>query len=212
MIIVGVYAKELSSTDIGDALCSACGMPLTMTISQRCFHVFAIPLIPLDKFAVVQCPRCRLQAEGKNLPAEMAEKIALATKEARTSPVFFTGIVLILLGVLYYNIHEFIQGIRTSDYMADPKTRDLYILPISGDKSFPYVICQVNAVTSDSITMAIGTMGYHSESDAEKAIDKGKHEGFRYFIEEYTVPRAQIATITEKVKEEGDVTVLRPGE
>lgn len=212
MIIFGVYSKELDSIILRDGFCPACGTAITLTVSQRCFHIYGIPFFPLDKFAEGQCHRCRQRFEEREFADEAADEVKYVKKKTRTSLLLFTGPFLILFGILYYNVHLFMQRGQTSDYIADPKVRDLYILPISGHKSFPYLVCQVNAVTGDSVTMAIGTVGYQSESDAEKAIEMGKHELLRYFVEELTVPRVSIPEIAKNVEKDGEVLVVRPGE
>ena len=59
MIVYGIKTKTLSSTPV-ECNCEHCNHSQQLVhVSQRYFHIFWIPVLPLGKKSLIECQHCK---------------------------------------------------------------------------------------------------------------------------------------------------------
>lgn len=207
MIIFGTAKKRLGTIDLHEGNCVACSTPsLTLTIFQKYFHFFFIPMFPLKKVAEGKCRNCGREYEQDDLPTYVDEAVAMGKKEARTPLILFIGLALFIVFGIITTIRDKGKAKDALAYFADPHVNDLYVLPVGLDESFRYMVCKVEKVSADSLTFLVGEDGYMFRTGAKAAIEEGKIEKPDYFDGTITYARG---TVKEMIEGEDILPIYR---
>lgn len=101
MILFGRKAHHLKLQEDSSQNCSKCGSQRTaISLFQKYFHVFWMPVFPIKKEAASQCLNCKQVLVEKKFPAAHLQ-IAQALKRGVKTPFWtFIGGFLLVLGLL----------------------------------------------------------------------------------------------------------------
>jgi predicted nucleic-acid-binding Zn-ribbon protein len=97
MILFGRKGTHLGLKETKFA-CEKCGNTSTvLSIFQSYFHIFLIPILPINKTAAAQCVKCRNVIYKKRLSIEYLNIFNALKKQYKTPIWTFSGALLILL-------------------------------------------------------------------------------------------------------------------
>lgn len=104
MILFGRKGVHLGLTET-DIKCEKCGNSKTvLSIFQSYFHIFLLPIVPVNKTAAAQCLKCRNVIYKKRLNAHYLEIFKLLKKQYKTPIWTFLGAFFIILIYLIFLI------------------------------------------------------------------------------------------------------------
>lgn len=97
MILFGRKGTHLGLTETNIA-CEKCGNKTTvLSIFQSYFHIFLIPILPVNKTAAAQCVQCRNVIYKKRLSSEYLNIFKSLKKQYKTPLWTFSGAFFIIL-------------------------------------------------------------------------------------------------------------------
>ena len=101
MILFGRKAHHVALIEVKSEKCTECGSKdLIISLFQRYFHFFLLPMFPLKKEAASQCLKCRDVKVEKKF-SDNYKDLAKELKKKNSTPFWsFLGLTLLLLFVL----------------------------------------------------------------------------------------------------------------
>ncbi|MFT6716978.1 MAG: phage FluMu protein Com [Saprospiraceae bacterium] len=101
MILFGRKANHLGLTTTKNIACKKCGKKdLVVSVFQKYFHMFWLPMFPIKKDCASQCLQCQKVLTEKRFSSSLKD-IALQLKKNHKTPIWtFSGILLGLLILL----------------------------------------------------------------------------------------------------------------
>jgi hypothetical protein len=106
MNIYGTRARRIRSHDLTGSACEACWYgPLIAHVFQKYFHICGLPLIPLEKDVLAECPDCKRAVWANDLRQKRATNVTRARAEWKAPRVVYASgvvaLVLVALGLLF---------------------------------------------------------------------------------------------------------------
>jgi hypothetical protein len=174
MIIYGWRTKPLGSEPLAH-VCSACGGDsLKLHVFHRYAHVYWIPLIPLGKIAVLECPSCGKVFEKKTWTPEDRSAAQGPLRKFRVPLTDFAGLAAILALVAFGIVHDRQEMSHTQSLHHAPAKGDYVVLRAPANDDHPYRIVRVHTVAGEKIEVSAAQFAYKSVDGARKHLDSGK--------------------------------------
>lgn len=183
MIIFGTRTKLLSAVGTQHT-CSHCNTgKLNLVYTGSYFHIFWIPIFPLGKKGMTQCPHCKQTLTERELAPQSRSYVNSQKSSAKTPLTHFSG--LIIIGVLILSIFLINAFDKTGGYIRNPKIGDVY--QVKGNAENQFVLWKVTAVEGDTVVFAT-----HSQYNLVQA-DINEQTVFGKLDEKFTDSRLKMA-------------------
>ncbi|MBA3603794.1 MAG: hypothetical protein H0W50_09190 [Parachlamydiaceae bacterium] len=163
MLIYGTKKIELKTIDLPVA-CTSCGhAQQRLQIYRKFVSLYFIPLIPLQKKSVVNCPSCFKELKGKIFFEGLATKeldpvqakfhfksILKATKTPLYMYVLPFLLVALIAGVFAYGYHESQQSkVMLEEYLHSPVGNVITVIK-SQEGAYPYHISYIAEINDQN--------------------------------------------------------------
>ena len=167
MIIFGTRSSQIAKLEVGDTTCNYCNQQGTQEVSVygRYFHIFWIPILPMDKKVYSECTHCKKTIEQKDFPPDLKQKYQAVAPTAKRPIWHSLGILLVggFFGLmLFFGILSSLFGKRTP---PDPRA-----------EAFKADMAQL----SGSPSMQSDSLSFKLKMQLDK-ISKLDPENFEYF-------------------------------
>jgi len=149
MIIYGIGGKKLLTEQLTEK-CPQCGSDdsFEITIAARYFHIFWIPFFPVGKKSEAYCKKCGFVSEIPS-PSEQINAKSTELESRLRAPIYlFTGLVLVLLVIVFIIFRGIEKNKRTDEYVHFPKVGDIYEIKTFDDY---YSLLRIEEVFDDSV-------------------------------------------------------------
>ena len=170
MIIFGTRTKFLTAFGTQQT-CSHCNngqLNLAYTVSY--FHIFWIPMFPIGKKGITQCPHCKQTLSENELSPQSRSLLNTQKGSAKTPLKYFAG--LILIGVLIVSVITINVLDKKGGYIRKPQIGDVY--QVKGISENQYVLWKVTAVEGDSVVFSTNKQNNLSQADINEQTVFGK--------------------------------------
>jgi len=170
MIIFGTKATFRKSEYIFDP-CPNCRTTNSVQISifQRYGHIFWIPFIPIGKTGVSVCNNCRQVLKLE----QMSPQLRLSYDNLQTNtriPIWsFSGVFLIILGVIAVDISDKQKSEKVSKLILSPKKDDVFEIKLTDNG---YTLYKVQRVEKDTVYFYANRYQTNQESGLGDLADK----------------------------------------
>lgn len=152
MIIFGTRTKFLNAVSTQHT-CNHCNTgKLNLVYTGSYFHIFWIPMFPLGKQGMTQCPHCKQTLTERELAPQSRTYLNNQKGSAKRPLTHFSGLILIgvlVLAVILINAFDKIGG-----YIRNPEVGDVY--QVKGNSENQFVLWKVTAVEGDTVVFATG--------------------------------------------------------
>lgn len=161
MIIFGTRTKFLTAFGTQHT-CSHCNTgKLNLVYTGSYFHIFWIPIFPLGKRGMTECPHCKQVLTEKEVGPQGRSYLHSQKAGVKTPITHFFGLILIgviILSVIVINVLD-----KKDGYIRNPEIGDVY--QVKGIDENQFVLWKVTAVEGDTVVFATGTK--HNLTQAE---------------------------------------------
>lgn len=152
MIIFGTRTRVLTafSTPHNCSYCNTGKLNLVYTGSY--FHIFWIPIFPLGKRGMTECPHCKQVLTEREVGPQGRSYLHSQKAAVKTPIMHFLGLILIGLiigSVVLINVLDKKRG-----YIRNPEIGDVY--QVKGFTNNQFVLWKVTAVEGDTVVFATG--------------------------------------------------------
>jgi hypothetical protein len=144
----GQKNKVLKTYSDRDFVCESCNSPkLNYVVRQQYFHLFWIPVVPIDKFVGTYCNNCRISR--KEIYSQNGAHFNKVTK----TPIFmYSWLIIIGLLILYTTVNSISVKNKEKEYIKNPIKGDVYSVKFKDDKNQDaYSLIKVVDIANDSI-------------------------------------------------------------
>lgn len=170
MIIFGTRAKLLSAIGTQHT-CNHCNTgKLNLVYTGRYFHIFWIPMFPLGKQGMTQCPHCKQTLTERELAPQSRSYLQSQKGTVKTPLTHFSG--LILFGVLILSVILINAFDKTGGYIRNPEVGDVY--QVKGFDENQFTLWKVAAVEGDSVVFNTSSLSNLSQTDITEETVFGK--------------------------------------
>jgi hypothetical protein len=150
MIIFGARTKFLTATSSGQT-CGHCNTgKLNLVYTVRYFHIFWIPMFPLGKEAMTQCPHCKQILRSNELAPESRNYLNAQKNAVKTPAKYFTGLIIIGLFILFIVAVNVFN--KTGRYVDKPEVGDIYQIKSPDENQFTF--WKIVSIKGDSLFFA----------------------------------------------------------
>ena len=151
MIIFGLRSGSFKPVAVPAASCGYCHSTGTVHLyfARRYFHIFWIPIFPAGKTGMSECSHCKQSLRQVQMSPTLQNSYTAASRQVKTSPKYFAGLILIGLFAGAATIAAFIGRSNSEAYIQSPKAGDIYEINENG----VYTLYRVQAVTADSVSL-----------------------------------------------------------
>lgn len=148
LFIYGVRDKKLKTYSDREFLCENCNSPkFDYIVRQKYFHLFLIPIVPVDKYAGIHCNDCgftRKEIYSKNGSAYI--------KKTRTPVYMYSWLILIGLLIAYGITNSSVVSSKEKEYIKNPVEGDVYSIKFKDDNNQDaYTLIKIINVSNDSV-------------------------------------------------------------
>ncbi|SHG43345.1 zinc-ribbon domain-containing protein [Pedobacter caeni] len=161
MIIFGARTKFLTASVSGQT-CGHCDTgKLNLVYTIRYFHIFWIPMFPLEKRAMTQCPHCKQVLTSNELAPESRNYLNTQKSAIRTPLKYFAGLIIIGLFILFIVVATAFN--KTGRYVNKPKVGDIY--QIKSDTENQFTFLKIVKIEGDSLILAVHKLNHVPQAD-----------------------------------------------
>lgn len=150
MLFIHAVKKKALKTELVFDACMDCSShnSLELTVYQRYFRVFWIPVFPLGKTGSSKCSFCGEELKIKELPSSLQIAFENLKSECKTSPYYFIGslIFLFMFAIAIASIEEDREGYV--NYYSIAKSNDVIELR---DEDYLITWYKVEQVKKDTL-------------------------------------------------------------
>ncbi|MFC6102363.1 hypothetical protein [Olivibacter domesticus] len=106
--------------------CNYCGTEDSVFIQYflRYFHVFWIPMFPYRTYGTSCCAHCRQVLSRREMSTEL--KSVVSSEKPRPSIKYFSGLLLLVVGIIFIAIAIQTEIKQTETFLAKPQLGDVY--------------------------------------------------------------------------------------
>ena len=170
MIIFGTRTKLLSAVGTQHS-CGHCNTgKLNLVYTGSYFHIFWIPMFPLGKQGMTQCPHCKQTLTERELAPQSRSYVNSQKGSAKTPLTYFSG--LIIIGVLIFSVILINAFDKTGGYIRNPEVGDVY--QVKGFDANQFVLWKVTAVEGDTVIFATHKANNLSQAEITEETVFGK--------------------------------------
>lgn len=176
MIIFGTRTKFLTSL----ATAQDCGYchsgKLNLAYTIRYFHIFWIPMFPLGRQLMTQCPHCKQMLTEREIHPQTKANLFGQNISVKTPLKYYFG--LILIGTLILLVALIKTMDKKGRYIDQPQVGDVYQVKGVGNNNL-FTLWKVTAVEPDSVVLAVHQQSKIAKADInEKAVFGKLDKGF----------------------------------
>ena len=147
MIIFGTRSKLLNAFGTQQT-CNHCNTgKLNEVYTINYFHIFWIPMFPIGKKGMTQCPHCKQTLTERELDPQSRNYLHSQKGNAKTPLKYFAG--LIIIGLLVFSVVAINVLDKKGGYIRNPEIGDVY--QVKGFDENQFVLWKVTAVEGDSV-------------------------------------------------------------
>lgn len=214
MLIYGTKTIKLKTIDL-PVTCTGCGHGHQhLQIYRKFVSFYFIPIIPLRKKGVVNCPNCESELKKQSFLKGLASKGLDPTqaefhfdsvlKSARTPRYLYLLPLLIVAfvgGCIAVDAHESQQKkAQLAEYLRSPVGNVILLAQSEKEDAFPYKIAYLAEIHEDNAVLFDWQYSYELQSDASKAMktaykDVEKQRLETNFREPYIVPLESLISV-----------------
>lgn len=153
MIIYGTGSKLLKEAAAENIVCTNCEHKTSsISIYQKYFDIFWIPVFPIGKAAFFECENCHNVTEEKAMQPEEKALVKNLKSSLKTPLYTFTGLGIVLLIVGALAMSGMNDNNRKEGYYNEPQTGDVYSVLYPEDTSeYKHVFYKITQMGEDSI-------------------------------------------------------------
>jgi len=147
MVLYGNAEKELKINQIRKSKCPNCGeSSISFHIFQGYFHLYWVPIFPIERRKVAACEKCEVVYENKKIPQSLQSDLAYLKSTIKTPPYLFSGLIIIALVIS--SLIYFYDGTTTYKYPSGKKQSKGLLIgdEMEGKWTFWYENGNVNSV------------------------------------------------------------------
>lgn len=195
MIIFGTRTKFLNAFN-SEQTCAHCNTgKLNLAYTVRYFHIFWIPMFPIGKQGMTQCPHCKQTLSGHELSPQNRSQLNIQKGSTKTPLKYFSG--LIIIGALILSVSVITAFDKTGRYIRKPKIGDIYQLKSYTPNQFTFM--KVVAIEPDSLVFAVHQRTDFLQADInEKAVFEKYDKDFN--PNPFKMAKTNIKSMTENSK------------
>jgi len=164
MLIYGwKTVEQKKSPELGEP-CVKCGKHETsIALIPSYFHIFWIPVFPYRRKMEICCKSCNYLAQPSELK-DISLQRAKQLKRSTMPPLYtFSGSILILLLIIYFNVQGNQQAKMELEYINNPEVGDVYLYKNPEDLlGYPYSFMKVANIEGDSVYLNTNSYSYDS--------------------------------------------------
>lgn len=186
MIIYGTGKKVLKgSRKIQASACPNCSAnELYITSTVKYFHLFWIPLFPIEKFAHPICRNCNFAKRITD--SKVIAKIKSEKKKFKTPLTMYSGVVVIALLISYFMISSVLHNQEVAKNIKNLTKNDVIVFKSTQAKQ-EYYYCRVIEVRSDTVIYNVSNYSFQGGTPDESTYRKDKGEYLDFFNTEDTL-------------------------
>jgi len=206
-VLAGGETNELSCCH-----CQHEQFTVTGKIKYAFFFLQYLPFIPLKREVILTCNQCQ-QVHNNELTSDVINAIKKRLFKFYIIFPMFSGLILSLLAIAYWQHAQYREGVATQEYVSTPNVNDFYFL--NNQKLLEYQrpnqnyrLAKVISVGNDVVSLVYGRFTFQNESMLKKDIQSGMVIESRYFSKEqylFTFDKLQ-----QLLNEEAILLVKRP--
>jgi len=148
-----------------------------MNVYQRYAHVFWIPFFPIGKTGVSVCGNCKQVLKLNQMPPILKMNYDNVKTRTRTPIWAFSGVFLIVLGVIAISISDKQKGEKVSRFIASPKKDDVFEIKLKDDE---YTLYKVKEVVKDTVYFYANKYQTSQETGLSDLVGKEFDTGMSY--------------------------------
>lgn len=151
MIIYGTNSSQRAASAEEHLKCTSCNNgPVVLATFARYAHIYWIPLFSIGKSTYSKCSHCHLELEEKEMPTDFQESVVRQKGEASIPFWHFSGLILIILGIIFASAYSVVDDDRMAEQIQAPVVGDKYKIKYDTEE---YSLWLVTDVADDSITI-----------------------------------------------------------
>ncbi len=149
MIIYGSRPVHIKTVECNHITCQNCDTkgPILLSIFRKHAHVFWIPLFPIGKTGGSECMNCKNVLEPKEMPQDLRQEYDLLKADARGPIWQFSGLLLILVVIIWANFQSAADTKEEREYLANPQIGDVYQTKSESNNYSTMIITDIDADT-----------------------------------------------------------------
>ncbi len=99
----GTRSSTLLTDKLSHANCAYCNKPDTIyaSVTSSYFHIFWIPVFPIDKKYYSHCVHCKQTLTGNQMPATYHNAVSEIAQRTKTPIWQFIGLILLSIPILF---------------------------------------------------------------------------------------------------------------
>lgn len=174
MIIWGYNTTTLGVVEL-PVKCKSCGSgSINILHTLRYFTLFWIPVFPYRKYKDFFCSMCDASIENDSFENGANKHIIEGVPSTLKVPIWtFTGLVLIVLMLIYGSYAESVERDLVDEFIKNPQENSTIIFRTNEYKDAPYTFARVVNINEDGIVLQYSKYAY---SKKYKASSESKNE------------------------------------
>lgn len=178
MYIIGHKSISLAKEMVQDK-CPNCGSmySIEMNVFQKYVHLFYIPYLPAGKTGISQCSQCGQVLTDKEMPANLKEAYQQLKSKTKIPIWMFSGLVLIILLILYQLNNE--QRQQKAIAQSMDKLVDGNVLELKFEKN-NFTLYKIHRINGDSVLIRANEYESTTAEGLKDIVDSAYVNDLRY--------------------------------
>lgn len=156
MFFYGIKSKSIKKGVLSHVTCPYCHEESDMEFDfrQKYFHLYLIPLIPLQKKVTVYCEKCHITIEKKQFSNSIQQKLNRVKERypIRTPVWAFSGVIILVLFFTWAVWQSGRHDVTEGEYIKNPKKGDVYFIESHpGGHMILYSTMRIDKVHPDKV-------------------------------------------------------------
>jgi hypothetical protein len=180
----------LNGGDVGSLECKYCqfnGFTIEGKIKYGFFFLEYLPFVPLKKTLTLHCKQCKKTHSNKSIDPNLYKEIQKKVFKFRCILPLYTGLILTLLGLGYWQYLTFQENALIQTYIHSPQKDDYYFINYKkiNENSRPnqkYRLGKVVSINNGLVTMIYGGFTYTRVASLINDVQGGMTYDSRYFM------------------------------
>ena len=207
MVLAGGETNELSCLH-----CQHEHFTIKGNIKYAFFFLQYLPFVPLKREVVLTCNQCH-QVHNNALKSDIFRDIKKRLFKFYIILPMFTGLILSLLAIAYWQYDQYRERVLTQEYLSTPHVNDFYFLNNQKllENQRPnqnYRLAKIVSIGKDVVSLVYGRFTFQNENMLKKDIQSGMVIDSRYFSKEQNIFTFQ--QLQQLLSEEAILLIKRP--